>query len=112
VQQIVLNQAVDQFLLEGGDGVAADSVGHVEEVNAPGGEFGLRPGKLLPKSTRKQNRPGSALNFVARWSSRSACEQARNCLEARRECRREFFRVYRALGWSLESRTTKPGKRP
>ena len=47
VQQIVLHQAVDQFLLEGGDGVAADGVGHVEEVNAPGREFGLRPGKLI-----------------------------------------------------------------
>ena len=49
VQQIVLDQAVDQFLLEGGDGVAANSVGHVEEVNAPGGKFGLRPGKLIQR---------------------------------------------------------------
>ena len=47
MQQIVLNQAVHQFLFEGGDGVAADSVGHIEEVNAPGSEFGLRPGKLI-----------------------------------------------------------------
>ena len=47
VQQIVLNEAVNQFLLEGGDGIAADSVGHVEEVNALGGEFGLCPGKLI-----------------------------------------------------------------
>lgn len=46
-QQVVLNQAVHQFLLESGDGVAADSMGHVEEVNTPGGEFGLRPGKLI-----------------------------------------------------------------
>ena len=49
VQQIVLNEAVDQFLLECGDGVAADSVGHVEEVNAPGREFGLRPGKVIQR---------------------------------------------------------------
>src|ERR1017187_3949864 len=65
-----------------------------------------------PKSTRKKNRHGSALNFGAKWSSRNTCEQARNWLEARRECRREFFRVYRALGSNLESNTTKPGNRP
>ena len=67
---------------------------------------------LSPKSTRKKNRHGSALNFGAKWSSRNTCEQARNWLEARRECRREFFRVYRALGSNLESNTTKPGNRP
>jgi hypothetical protein len=67
---------------------------------------------LIPKSTRKKNRHGSALNFGAKWSSRNTCEQARNWLEARRECRREFFRVYRALGSNLESNTTKPGNRP
>jgi hypothetical protein len=65
-----------------------------------------------PKSTGKKNHHGSALNFGAKWSSRNTCEQARNWLEARRECRREFFRVYRALGSNLESNTTKPGNRP
>src|ERR1035438_4812116 len=52
-------------------------------------------GVMGPKSTRKKNRHGSALNFGAKWSSRNTCEQARYWLEARREYRRERFRGFR-----------------